>query len=81
MVVLAFNPGTQEGERQTDLGDFEASEFHNSQGYLERHGLKRDVWGMGGQGRGRNVGNKASYYRCFLNIYLHNRKSYSSVTL
>lgn len=46
MVVLAFNPGTQEGERQADLGDFEASEFHNSQGYLERPGLKRGVCGV-----------------------------------
>lgn len=31
-------PGTQGGERQTDLYDFEASKFPDSQGYVERQG-------------------------------------------
>ena len=44
MVDHAFNPGTQEGERQTDLCDFEASKFHDSQGYVERHDIKRVVY-------------------------------------
>lgn len=48
MVVHAFNPGTQEGERQTHFCDFEASKFHDSQGYVARHGLKGGVGGAAG---------------------------------